>query len=83
MADKESELSASCCGGTDKNSAADCGCGGAPKGKCGLKTLLFIVVMLAAVGVGAYSFWAKSPATACSPGQDCGSSGSCCPSTSK
>jgi hypothetical protein len=83
MSDQNNESAANCCGGSDQNSGASCGCGGAPKGKNRIRTLLFVVIILAAAGVGAYSIWGRSPAAACNPGQSCGSSGSCCPSTSK
>ncbi|HEY3295279.1 MAG TPA: hypothetical protein VGL38_07560 [bacterium] len=83
MADNTPESSANCCGGSDQENAAGCGCGSTPKRRSRLRMVLFVTIMLAAVGVGAYSFWAKSAAPACGAAQDCSGSGGCCPSAGK
>ncbi len=84
MSDQDPSLKPNCCGGSDPNKAAGCCCGDAPPRKFHLRTLIFLAVMLAAIGVGAYSFWAKSAVPACGVGQDCGTSGgSCCPGSGK
>jgi hypothetical protein len=83
MAEEENKSSANCCGGSTQNESTGCGCGGSSR-RSGLRTVIFIVVMLTAVGVGAYSLWGRSDASACGSGQGCGSAGGrCCPGASK
>jgi hypothetical protein len=78
MSEAEDKSSESCCGGANADSSASCGCG-TPKKKSRVKLFIFAGVMLAALGVGAYSLIAKSSAVPCA-GQTCDpKSGSCCP----
>ncbi len=76
-------LSGGCCGGsqqgTDSGGGCGCGCDAGPARRGWIRTLIFAVVMLAAVAVGAYALRAKSrsvPPT----GQDCSSEcgSNCC-----
>ena len=63
-----------CCAGSpapggEKGSTETCGCCGSPPRRSWLRTLVFLIVILAAIGVGAYSIFvgsAKSPAGAAS-----------------
>ena len=53
-----------CCGGESdqaNGSGAGCACGAGPQRRSWLRTLVAGVVILAAVGVGAYSLMAKRP----------------------
>lgn len=63
-----------CCGGGSdqpNGSTAGCACGGLPPRRSWLRTLIAGVVILAAVGVGAYSLMAKRPEKQAAP---CGAS---------
>jgi hypothetical protein len=58
---------ASCCEGDAgvKGAAASgaevgCGCGSSPEGRCPVKTLLTVLVILAAVGIAIYSLMAPT-----------------------
>jgi hypothetical protein len=59
---------APCCGGSPApgcgpdDSAADCGCGAPPGPRAWIKTLIAAIVILAALGVGAYSLLATPAA---------------------
>jgi hypothetical protein len=64
-----------CCGGgSDRanGSGADCACGGAPPRRPWLRTLIAAVVILSAVGVGAYSLMGKRAADSCKQSASCG-----------
>ena len=80
MSDADDKPLSNCCSGSDAN--ASC-CGPNKSGKrFDIKALIFVAVMLAAMGVGIYSFWGKSPA--CATGVGCDSLGSsCCPTATK
>ena len=65
-----------CCGGGSdqtNGSGAGCACGAAPPRRPWLRMLISAVVILAAVGVGAYSLVAKRAADPCKQ------AASCCP----
>lgn len=54
-----------------------------PSSRSGLKTFLFTVIIVLAVGVGAYSLFLREPEqmVACGPGATCGPGTSCGPSS--
>ncbi len=65
-----------CCGdGSDRanGSIAGCACGAGPSRRPWLRTLIAAIVILAAVGVGAYSLLEKRAADPCTPAASCGS----------
>ena len=77
----EKDYSGDCCGGgSNQDTGASCDCGTPKTRSRRIRTLIFAIIMLAAVGVGAYSLIAKSSAVPCA-GQNCGGSskGNCCP----
>lgn len=64
-----------CCGdGSDQANGpgAGCACGAAPPRRPWLRTLIAAVVILAAVGVGAYSLVGKREAGSCKQAASCG-----------
>jgi hypothetical protein len=73
----ENNQNIGCCGGGTNENKTSCGCGGSSSQHSKLRILLFAFIMLAAVGVGAYSLLAKSPSKACTE-QGCGGSQNCC-----
>ena len=82
MSEADDKSTSNCCEGQSAGTGTSCCCGGKPKSGFDFKTLIFVVVMAAAMGVGMYSFWGKSPA--CATGTACDSTGgSCCPSAVK
>jgi len=83
-----------CCGGGSdqvNGSIAGCACGAAPPRRPWLGTLIAVIVILAAVGVGAYSLMGKRAADSCTQAESCGATAapaagkaapagrSCCP----
>jgi len=64
QASKANEASSACCGLSDPNSCSgpSCDCGTQPAPRSSLKTLVSTAIILAAVGVGAYSLLARPAA---------------------
>jgi hypothetical protein len=77
------ELPVTDCCGPNAEADANCDCTPPKKSTTRLKAMIFAGVMLLALSVGAYSFWLKPAAPACSSGQNCGAGGSCCSSATK
>ncbi len=62
-----------CCpGATPPDARQDCCCGPAPGRRGWVRTLIFAVVMLAAIAVGAYALMSRSSPGSAAP-QSCGS----------
>lgn len=63
----QNDSTASCCeedagvkGAAASGAEAGCGCGSSPEGRCPVKTLLTVLVILAAVGIAIYSLVAPT-----------------------
>jgi hypothetical protein len=81
--DREGTRPAACCGGESNQGASpNCACDSQPTPRSWKRTLIFAIILLAAIGVGAYSLRARStgvPAAEPTCASPCSTGASCCP----